>query len=944
MPTTLTEWQKHLEQHFANLAASRVGTPFPLFALEHGLKPEEVRSVKELLRSHIASNDWLAPHWLVWVVYATEFGYEYFGDEYWQSFEEFTPYWRERAKRSNLRDWFTRYQQKYNGITPIGRWAQAFPIIAYPITHAILPRYLQNQFAKALYDLRYQLARLDDLRPQSIGEYVSNNVFDTTSRFRQFLQQEELTGRLVLALVGGREQDGLGPIFQPTLQRIVADLEEARNAREWLQETRRLVADRIQGARASGRGGGERQAATKTKPIPELKPHLLLRPNGDESWSIVLEIPSFAPLAGALPDLRRFLMTARCRIVSSWGPAEALLNGVRKQVVLKTWPQAGQPLIKFDKPNPELESAIAILRFSDGATRLFRLGNDGRASEIVGRTVRPGCRYFVLFEGEPTTGNALLEPAKVECKGVKLASLTLPEQTSEPHLRQTQELGLQLVRTVRIWPVGMPAKLWDGEGASEWLSTDQPCFAMAHDHSAIQAYLVSLNQGSAVRIDASPAGTPTFIQLPQLAVGRHQLSVKAVARATNMVLSAMEGTVSLSVRDPSPWIPGTTNHSGLFISLDPPSPSIDDVLDGNLSATVLGPLGHAVQVTVMLFDKNGDPTTTAVDQKMTLPVAASDWQRTLSKALRSQELPWDVLQRTSGQLTIRGEELGVFRLPLDRELKPVRWISREQQGALRLRLREDTETDDVRTIQFYPFARPTKPQTLALDEMDGCTVIAPGGLFEARKGGFRSVLAASAQQVSRSLQDLDVVPDLGKFEISAENLAPVLDLLQLWLEARLVGPLSVLRRARVVNALLARIYSPFSGPRWVQAEDGCRSQPSSRQIDALAQAVGSNSGFGAVLRRDYARLNDSPEIGKEWFADTASRYRISSDRGLCDFALQFVSQPHRMSAPHILPVLPTLLSDLSKHTILLRGARLTAILAALDEPLAERVLLPRWRW
>ena len=91
MPTTLTEWQKHLEQHFAALAAARADSAYPLFALEHGLESGELRSIKELLRAHIAANHWLASPWLVWVVYATEFGYEYFGDEYWQSFDEYTP-------------------------------------------------------------------------------------------------------------------------------------------------------------------------------------------------------------------------------------------------------------------------------------------------------------------------------------------------------------------------------------------------------------------------------------------------------------------------------------------------------------------------------------------------------------------------------------------------------------------------------------------------------------------------------------------------------------------------------------------------------------------------------------------------------------------------------------------------------------------------------------
>jgi hypothetical protein len=39
MPGALDEWQERLERHFSELAASRSGTGFPIFALEHGLSP-----------------------------------------------------------------------------------------------------------------------------------------------------------------------------------------------------------------------------------------------------------------------------------------------------------------------------------------------------------------------------------------------------------------------------------------------------------------------------------------------------------------------------------------------------------------------------------------------------------------------------------------------------------------------------------------------------------------------------------------------------------------------------------------------------------------------------------------------------------------------------------------------------------------------------------------
>ena len=110
MSTSLDDWQQRLENHFSGLSASRDGTGFPVFALEHGLTEEEFGDLAMQLRKHLASGARLRAHWLAWVVYATEFGYGYDGDEYWDSFEAATPYWSWYGNRSTLRDWFKRFQ------------------------------------------------------------------------------------------------------------------------------------------------------------------------------------------------------------------------------------------------------------------------------------------------------------------------------------------------------------------------------------------------------------------------------------------------------------------------------------------------------------------------------------------------------------------------------------------------------------------------------------------------------------------------------------------------------------------------------------------------------------------------------------------------------------------------------------------------------------------
>src|SRR5262245_55567091 len=105
MAIYLERWEERLGRHFETLAVKRAGSGFPLFALEHGLEPDEYDQLASLLLARLKSGAPLSPHWLCWVVYATERGYEYAGDEYWQSFEEHTPHW-EGGDRYKIVPWF----------------------------------------------------------------------------------------------------------------------------------------------------------------------------------------------------------------------------------------------------------------------------------------------------------------------------------------------------------------------------------------------------------------------------------------------------------------------------------------------------------------------------------------------------------------------------------------------------------------------------------------------------------------------------------------------------------------------------------------------------------------------------------------------------------------------------------------------------------------------
>jgi len=953
---SLDQCQQRLESHFAQLASARSFSDFPLFALEHGLTEDEFDEIRELLHAELVEGWRMGRHWLVWVAYATELGYDYDGDEYWSSFEQRTPRWREpitSTRRNLLRTWFSKFQTTYQGVKPSGPWAEWFSIIAWPITHAILPRYLQWQFAKTLYDLRYQLAHLETLSPSAVGSLLAANAWDASSRFREFLQQQELAGRIVLALLSDRTVEGQSPIYPQTLERLVADLEQVQSTREWLGETRRLVADRLKGAargeapmhRAAEHGGD----SNATRDALRIRPTLMLRRSTASTWSIVIDIPSFASVARSQPDIHALLRSSRCKITGTgdtWLPSGWLLSSSRRRV-LKGWPGAGTPLVTFERPNPDLDQWIAReTRLPTGPTWLCRIGGDGLAREIAGRMVRPGRKYILISEAEITSRYSFLAPCKVDCTGIHAVVLSIPDTVTFETMKALQQWGLQVGRTVRIWPAGLSGRGFDGEGRSEWLTTEAPCFGVVHDHP-VDAYSFRIDNGAETLVKASAVGTPVFVKMAPLPPGRHTLLVKARQAYTPGVTTSppAEGVIALDIREPEPWIPGTTSHAGLAISLDADAPGLDGFWDGNVGVSILGPAGHQVTCTVSLQTASGKELLAEQIGTFDLPVTPSEWFKKFHPFVKDERRTWTYLEATSGRFLVRGDELGEYSLRLERDVKPVRWVCRNTSQATTVRLIDDTGGDEAATCRFFSFRTPAFAISLDAElMMAGFDVPAPGGIFEARHGKCQDTINVSIPPNGHGFADLLIEPDLHGLESDTFPITNILEAITLWSEARLLGPLVAIRRNRVIERLVNQLYGRLCGKRWADAEAAYLSSTHSGfDRQKLERTVGGQHGFALVLSREYDRMEAGTDTGKHWFAGVASRYQVSSDQGLCEFALQFSSHPHELP-PLPKSILDGLLLEIKDKGVLLRGARLVVLLTASRNPGPFGGVFPRWKW
>jgi hypothetical protein len=401
------------------------------------LEPAVWAAIAQELRATLRHGGLRSEHWLLWVVYAAEHGYDFDGEEYWQSFEADTPSWRVWGSRDQIRAWFWRFHKRFAGIEPQGAWAHHFSIICWPITHAVLPRDLQFQFARTLHHARYSLVSAASTDAKVLGRLVKREAWHGSSRFQQFAQHEELVGRLVLAILGAEEAEGDRILLTSTLSRVVADLERTRQAKDWLESARRAVT-RFKGA-ASGSGAGGRAPSNKpvheAKPRPSsIRPTLVLRRSASLKWDVGVEVPSFADLAREVEGLREFLLRTRSTISGgdgSWTPSSWLLGSGREKA-LSEWPKLDEPIVQFEGKHEPLR----ILLSDDGSLTpgpiwICRIRDDGTATEVLGRQVRPGERYVLLHDGRSTLDSPLIAPCEVNCRGIyerrRFAERTLVE-------------------------------------------------------------------------------------------------------------------------------------------------------------------------------------------------------------------------------------------------------------------------------------------------------------------------------------------------------------------------------------------------------------------------------------------------------------------------------------------------------------------------------------
>ena len=859
----LTDWQSRLEEHFSALRARRsteVGEA-PIFALEHGLDEQEVTEVAAAVRTHVLTSTVKWEHRLPWVVYAAEFGYLYTGVEYWQTFEERTPGWLVHGDRSWVRRCFHDFHQCYGGAKPTGPFSR-FSIICWPITHAILPRDLQRQLTKSLFELRHALTSDVLTTPRRLGELVAGRSWGTTSRFQQLAQEPLLIGQIAAALLLKGEQRASSLILSATLLRIEQDLDREQSARAWMRSARETAQRhiRFQPRVVTGRGADWEDDEDRVRKHTRLgvEPRLMLRPVAEGQWDLVLELPDFAHVPARFPSLREPLVNSRCLVAGSSARPLArgrLMYGPQK-ILLRQWPPDDQPLLKFERSNTELDYLLNTECFlRPGPTWLFKVASDGLAYELRAAHARANNKYVLL------SCNAFAELAPpfvtavvVQCEGVNGILLDLPE-TLTPALGDVlNSLGVPKAETIEIWPAGLLPAHWDGDGNAEWLSTENPCVGLRADHH-VEAFCLELGS-QVLEVEPGQSGEPVFIELPWLGVGQHTLRASARAAGDEPVPEA--AVLDIKIREPRVWVPGFGSQSPFLVVVDPSAPTLEQLWEGGAEVEVHGPRARHVACRVSWFHK-GDtlPFFEKQLQGLRIPVTSAIWRALIKKQLDERDIQnaYDLAQRC--EVFLRVGELGAFTLIVEREEAPLRWAVCRTRQAFCLKAIDDTGGRAATEVRSYDFETPDEGHLLdAAPFCVGTGTEVRCGLYVASAGEEHRAVVVPPEV--HTFADLHLDPRLRARRRIPSDIVDLLRLLELWAGARMTGNLfSRTMRRQVLKCVLDQIFCLIGGNRWSEAEKHLEPGSENQAVLAAMLAISprrDQDGLGSAIAQDVPEL------------------------------------------------------------------------------------------
>jgi len=702
-----------------------------------------------------------------------------------------------------------------------------------------------------------------------LGNFIATHYRVGPKRFLQLLEDPMLVGQISTALLLQGKEISEELLLKETQIRIATDLSKEQLEREWLESARRQAITTYDGLRrraATGTGVGpfgKASTSADDRLRIENTPRLLLYPraNGIE-WGVKLELQDLRSLATRIRYLEPVINGNYCTIAGTNGspqPRGMFLRPGPHPFALIRWPSSTEVLINFQNAPAELNTFLMMDQLiPPGNIHLFKISSENIGYEIHGKHVRPGQKYIIVSTSQIRHDGVILKSFDLRCEGVYSALIEVPREITSRFEDAIKEVGLSCAKSLRAWPVGLPAKEWDEEGYGVWLAGDRIRIAVRADYE-LRGVQVGVNRETPCFNDVSAlTGEPVLLDLFPLSLGENLIEIKAVAR--HQPHQDLIGYLTAIVREPQVWDINTANQGALKGFIDPEIPSLEEIWANNVNLEIYGPAGRVVRCRFRLFDKTG---TSIVGEThlgdLRLPVYGQHWRSRFAAKVKkdtSLQEAYDVAYVS--EIFFDAEEIGYYSVIAERKSTPIRWAV--QTSGHHKKLRYINETEDARiTISRYEFTAPDNPIAVEIIGLGQTVEYADGGLFVIKgQDGIGDSIVMLPQGRRMDLHDMKISPRLRNPYEGGGGVRQLVALSDLWGRSRTSGNiLADFWRKQVQKCFSSGVCSVICGKRWEKAENEYLEKNDDASLRRLKSCISDKLDeryIGAVLDRDAERL------------------------------------------------------------------------------------------
>ncbi|MEU9342003.1 hypothetical protein AB0D74_12395 [Streptomyces sp. NPDC048278] len=928
---------KRLHDHFRTLHEHRqaLRPAAPVFALEHNLSTSDFELLRAAVRGAVGqgldtrSRTW----WLPFVVYAAEIGYEYAGDEYWPLLAQKTPGWESgpgwsvTTNRQRIKRWFERFAADYGGAEPKGGFAANFNIIAWPITHAVIPADLQRQLAQLLFESRAVLTAELLSNPHALGACLASRTGGYSERFQIFCSNQSLLGQVAAAMLSGDDEDS-PYLVRSTLTRLVDDLTNERQSRTWLNRAKHS-ANLVRSSGFLPKNSGMRPVE-RVQPLTAVtNPKLLLRLT-DGGWRPYLKLPDLTSLQVLQNQVGQELRNLRPKVEGRRQPlprGKLLYPG---EVALSTWPRLEIPIIQLERGSSVVNSLIAErCSITQGPWWVFRKQPGGLAVEIKSKVVRPGHEYCLVgrLDSQPPS-LPYATSATVLAEGVHAFEVKVPQVIDEAEISQLVAANLSVVTDVSVRPVGLVPGAWDGDGAVEWLA-GEPALLAVRSSRVTEMCAVTVDGGLPIVLDWPAAKPELIFALEDLAVGTHEIDIALLTTDNDATIAS--GTLAITIRDPHTNLDETTEGSGIRLFATPARPKLTELWNGQASLSIDGPPNTKAELVIVLRDDAGNALAQA-HHTISIPFSDSAWERLAGQELQKRKLLAAYEEAESCEVTVSRSGVGFASLVCERGFHPLRWVlTKQRNGKHEARLIDRSDGDGTQVL-YYPVEDPLTGESR--DSRRLISVPPSGGLLQAASGNVTAAIVLPPEP-NRLRQRPGNRPVIQFTENSLSEMQQLIFGHRRWLDAHVpADPFAHHQREQVLNEITTALVSLAAGSRWAHLERK-RVPASTRKpldvLDEMQELVGQAPKQRATAQQIASHLwqwADSPGALSEGFASAiriiAAASGIDDPHTAADFLLPLVTRPGSLASWDEIER-DRLLECVQRSPVLVRAARFAVL-------------------